>query len=189
MSGIRWLILAGSLFFSLSCAAAPTPVATTPPPLPTATVPQPTPTPTSTPQPTAPPPIENENSIIFPAEAVQDWWWWEAGYAEAGESWTPQPEQIAALEAALTPFLQTADDPWLKPDPPIWERLPAYERQYAGFMVDDKPIIYGNFFCNGENFEWRQDWVAVMDGGDCYFQVKYDVESDTLVNLSVNGES
>ena len=188
MSGIRWLILTCILFFGISCTAASTPVATLAP-VPTATVPQPTPTATATLEPTAPPPIESENSLIFPAEAVQAWLWREAGYPEAGQSWTPQPEQIAALEAALIPFLQTAEDPWLKPDPPIWERLPAYERQYAGFIIDDKHIIYGNFLCDGENFELWRDWVVVNDGGDCYFQVKYDVENDALFDLWVNGES
>lgn len=181
---IRWLILMSSLVFITHCAAAPTPPPTIPPPSPTATA---IPTVAATATPEASTVIQNENSIIFPAEAVQEGWWGEAGYREAGESWTPQPEQIAALEAALVPFLQNADDPWLKPDPPIWERLPDYERQYAGLVEEGQRIIYGNFFCDGEIFEWQQEWIVVDDGGDCYFQIKYDVERDRLFDLSVNG--
>ena len=49
-------------------------------------------------------------------------------------------------------------------------------------------IIYGNFFCSEED-NWRQEFVMAIDGGDCYFQVEYDVEIEKFIKLVVNGES
>jgi len=55
-------------------------------------------------------------------------------------------------------------------------------------VIGGKKIIYGNFFCSEED-NWRQEFVMVIDGGDCYFQVEYDVGSEKLIKLIVNGES
>jgi hypothetical protein len=104
--------------------------------------------PTPTPTDAAGTIILNERSVIFPADVVEEWWWFMMGYREAGAGWTPKPDQVAALEAALTPFLKTADDPWLRSDPPIWERVPQYQGQFIGLIEDGWPIIYGNYFCN-----------------------------------------
>jgi hypothetical protein len=136
--------------------------------------------------------VENtsdEKGVIFPAEVVRESWWFALGYFEAGENWTPDPAQVAALETALIPFLKTAKDPWLRPDPPIWERVPNYQRQYIGLIEDGRQIIYGNYFCNSAETDWRKELVQVNDGGDCYFQVKYDVETGTIYDLRVNGEA
>ncbi len=55
--------------------------------------------------------------------------------------------------------------------------------------VTGRQIIYGNYFCDNMGKNWRQEFVFVFDGGDCFFQVEYDVESGTFIKLWVNGES
>jgi hypothetical protein len=37
--------------------------------------------------------------------------------------------------------------------------------------------------------DWRQNVISVEDGGECYFQVEYDLESGTFIWLMVNGEA
>jgi hypothetical protein len=71
----------------------------------------------------------------------------------------------------------------------VWERLDEYQRQYIGLERNGKQIIYGNYFCDNMGKNWRSEIVFVLDGGDCYFQVEYDVESGTFTKLLVNGES
>ena len=127
--------------------------------------------------------------VIFPAEMVEEWWWFVMGYREAGENWTPSPSQVMTLEAALIPFLKMANDPWLRPEPPIWERVSDYSRQYIGLIEDGRKIIYGNYFCQSRGTDWQQEIEWVDDGGDCYFQVKYDVEAEAIYELRVNGEA
>ena len=46
----------------------------------------------------------------------------------------------------------------------------------------------GNYFCSDEA-NWRQELVMVIDGGECYFQVEYDVEGGLFTKLLVNGEA
>ena len=49
--------------------------------------------------------------------------------------------------------------------------------------------MYGNFFCEDGNNDWRKEFVFAIDGGECYFQVEYDLERGLFINLRINGES
>jgi hypothetical protein len=138
-----------------------------------------------TPQPAHP--DRNPNGVIFSADQTQanlDVIW----PAPEG-TWTPTEADVLKLEADLPAFLQTAQHAWLRPDPPIWEREPEYMRQYLGIVEDGREIIYANFFCRSDDTDWRSEFVFVMDGGDCYFNVKYDPQSGEFFDFSVNGEA
>jgi hypothetical protein len=135
---------------------------------------------------TPPPPVElNPNGVIFGQEQT------EASLDVLGEvdgTWEPSAADVAELEAALPAFLQSAENPWLREDPPIEERVPTYMRQYLGIIEDGEEIIYANFFCTINEMDWHNDFVFVLDGGDCFFQVKYNPASGEFFDLSVNGE-
>lgn len=104
------------------------------------------------------------------------------------DTWTPAQADIAELEAALPAFLETAENQWLRDDPPIEERVPEYMRQYLGIVEEGKEIIYANFFCTINEMDWSNEYVLVMDGGDCFFQVKYNPATGEFFDLAVNGE-
>jgi hypothetical protein len=67
--------------------------------------------------------------------------------------------------------------------------VPDYKRQYLGILENGEQIIYANFFCDATFEEWRQEFVLVNDGGDCFFQVKYNVATGEFYDFSVNGEA
>lgn len=137
---------------------------------------------------TPPPPAElSPNGVIFTAEQSEESLPWLVPEAEG--VWTPTAADVAALEADLIPYLHTAENPWLRPEPPIWERVPDYKRQYLGILEDGEQVIYANFFCDAYSGEWREELVLVSDGGDCFFQVKYNVATGEFYDLSVNGEA
>jgi hypothetical protein len=48
--------------------------------------------------------------------------------------------------------------------------------------------VWGNFFCRPPRADWRHEPVLVDDGGDCFFQLEYDVDAGRFSNLLVNGE-
>jgi hypothetical protein len=50
-------------------------------------------------------------------------------------------------------------------------------------------LILGNFFCDSAGVDWRENLVSIEDGGDCYFQVEYDVDRGFFILLLVNGEA
>lgn len=101
--------------------------------------------------------------------------------------WTPDRDQVQALEDKLASYLSHAA-PETYPGP--LRPLDEYTRQYAGIQVNGQKVIFVNFFCNpDEHDDWQQDFVLVMDGGSCYFELKYDVQTGALYDLSIHGES
>lgn len=133
-----------------------------------------------------------EDRVIFTAEAARTAWAWMFK-PPAGPPWTPALADVLALEQRLPDYLRGQLAPQYrgrKPKkPPLWERAPGYRRQYVGIGRNDRRLIYANFFCRSDNPNWRTMPVEVDDGGDCYFQVEYDVEKATFSNLSINGEA
>ncbi|MCC6456843.1 MAG: hypothetical protein IT328_17945 [Caldilineaceae bacterium] len=134
-----------------------------------------------------PPPQRSPNGVIFSAEQSAEVLPWLMSQAEG--AWTPTDADVAALEADLLPFLHTAEHPWLRPEPPIWERVPDYRRQYLGMIENGEQVIYANFFCDANIGDWQQEFVLVNDGGDCFFQVKYNPATGEFYDFSVNGEA
>jgi hypothetical protein len=131
----------------------------------------------------------DQNWVIFSAEQtekIQDeiaaWLFVSDGY------WTPAVDDILKIEENIAEYLiQNANNfHW---QPPVWERLDEYQRQYIGLERDGQQIIYGNFFCEDGNNNWNKEFVFAIDGGECYFQVEFDVESGLFIKLRVNGES
>jgi hypothetical protein len=99
--------------------------------------------------------------------------------------WTPAERDVLALEAGLAAFLR-ASAPARSPD--LWEKQPTYKRQYFGLIRDGKRLVYASFFCSVPGDEWRSQALFVMDGGDCFFQLTYDVERGVYGDLMVNGD-
>ncbi|MCB9460994.1 MAG: hypothetical protein H6670_15175 [Anaerolineaceae bacterium] len=125
--------------------------------------------------------------IIFDAEEDSDMlraYYWL--FPEGTEFWTPSRDDILALGENATRFLQTDDVTQFHPD--LWARYDDYWRQYVGFVRDGQRLIYANYFCRAEA-GWLDRLLEVADGGDCYFQLTYDVDSQRFVNWYVNGEA
>lgn len=134
---------------------------------------------------------QGENWTIFSESqaretGIADW------FAQNGEStgyWTPTEKDVLVVENEVGFFLQENSDAFRLQESPVWERLDEYNRQYLGIILGEKKIIYANFFCSQIDFDWRKDFVFVMDGGSCFFQFKYDVDTGEFFDLQVNGEA
>lgn len=113
---------------------------------------------------------------------------WLSSESDFGGYWTPTEEDILNLEGKLDSFLRENSEQF-NSQPPVWEQIKNYKRQYAGLIINGKQLIYGNFFCTETGVDWREEWVIVMDGGDCFFQLRFDMESGEFMNLMVNGEA
>ena len=137
------------------------------------------------------PPLESltlevdQNWVIVTREQAEEMASWLVG---SGNFWTPSVDNIFKLEDGLAEYL-SQNSSYFYRQPPVWQRLDEYQRQFIGLERGDRQIIYGNFFCNNIGMDWRKILVIVDDGGDCYFQVEYDVESGLFIKLMVNGEA
>ena len=124
--------------------------------------------------------------IIFPSERAE-----QMGLAPFFGStlegyWTPGEADIMELEGGLESYLQQEAS---RDHPDLWQRLPEYKRQYFGLLESGRREIYANFFRDTLGKDWKRDFVSVLDGGDCFFSVKYDVNTDAFFDLYVQGES
>ncbi len=103
-------------------------------------------------------------------------------------AFTPDNATVAALEKELPNFLAQNQKQFHAQKAPIAERLVQYKFQYWGEIENGKRVIFVNAFC--ANFDdWKTRRVFVLDGGDCFFNLKYDIDSGTFFDLQVNGEA
>ncbi|MEO0535226.1 MAG: hypothetical protein AAF215_15310 [Cyanobacteria bacterium P01_A01_bin.123] len=114
--------------------------------------------------------------------------------ADTVEFWSPSAADIAHLEAQILPALLTderlSDGVGFNPVRPLEEALPDYGRQYFGyFTTDGEAIIYTSFFCNASVEDLMDGGGPPLDGGDCYFQIHYNIDTDEYFDLYVHGEA
>jgi hypothetical protein len=132
--------------------------------------------------------------VIFSAEAAQERGLDFLVALHTTQFWTPSVAQVTALEVQVLPFLRTDerlnDGIGWRRTRPLEEALPDFTRQYLGYQNDNgDELIYASYLCNAPLDELTEHWAVVMDGGDCYFQVHYNVTTETYESLSVNGEA
>lgn len=106
----------------------------------------------------------------------------------ADGAWMPDADMVAALETRLPLFLAQNQNKFNPTKPPIVERLPQYKRQYWGEMENGKRVIEVNAMCRALD-GWQTQRIFIADGGDCFFNVKYNLDAGTFFDLSVNGEA
>ena len=135
-------------------------------------------------------PTRGDLWIVFPESraAEMNIGTWLVSEPDLGEYWTPTEEEILGLEGQLGTFLRQNSAAFNR-QPPVWEQLENYKRQYAGLTIKGRQVIHGNFFCTDTGLDWTQEWVLVFDGGDCFFQLQFDMESGSFIDLMVNGEA
>ena len=65
----------------------------------------------------------------------------------------------------------------------------GFKRQYVPVINSDgQKEIWINFFCDDWGSEnWKSDIMIVHDGGNCYFNLKVNLETKTYSELSING--
>jgi hypothetical protein len=132
-----------------------------------------------------------DDRAIFPRELAREKW------ARLGDStlefWTPALGDVLKLEERLPTYLRDdrearrAAEGCCPQSDPLWRRAPGYKRQYVGIVRRGHRRVYANFFCEAPTYDWHRDPVDVDDGGDCYFQVEYDVATGRFDNIAVNG--
>jgi hypothetical protein len=106
-------------------------------------------------------------------------------YVGETDFWTPTADDVKTLEAGLEAFLRERADPRL--DQKVLLTLREYNRQYVGIMENEHRKVYVLFYCNFPLEQLRDGVIIVNDGGDCFFQLKYDVDAQKFDELTVNG--
>jgi len=68
--------------------------------------------------------------------------------------------------------------------------LKRYKRQYIPMINNSgEKVVWINCFCNTWDKNWKNDLIIVMDGGNCYFNLKINLTTGKYYDLMVNGEA
>jgi hypothetical protein len=113
--------------------------------------------------------------------------------------WEPTGAQFERLLLALIVRFERSAD---RRGPAVAARIKAqmagtpsdnpqerYRVQLSGYMVSGKPILHAMFYCESSGFaaEWLDRPLAIDDGGDCYFEAWFDVETGEIPHAFITG--
>jgi len=100
-----------------------------------------------------------------------------------GGTWSPDQVAVSQLRSTLQPYVaaQAAQQhrqlqPWS-----------SYSFQYQGRGSAGGKFIFINAFCSPPDAYSAKRFVRVLDGGTCYFEVKYNPKTKTFYDLGFNG--
>lgn len=103
--------------------------------------------------------------------------------------WLPQPNDIAAMEKGMAPYLLASKEPSAIE---IAKNLDKYKRKYFGFKKSGDNWILVVGLCSQY---WRRNGTTfqsvkrpMSDMGRCYFSVEYNVKHRNFVELYIDGE-
>ena len=67
--------------------------------------------------------------------------------------------------------------------------LENYKIQFFGGINEGERILWANYFCDDANIDWEKEIVSVDDGGNCFFNVKINLETREIFDFYINGEA
>jgi len=68
--------------------------------------------------------------------------------------------------------------------------LKRYKRQYIAVTNDKgEKVVWVNCFCDTWKKNWRKEVIFVLDGGNCYFNLKFNLTKGEYYELMVNGDA
>jgi hypothetical protein len=90
--------------------------------------------------------------------------------------------RIAQLETRLKRYLGSETAPQgnlLAARLGSYVGLASYKRQYLGYTDHGKRLVLVNGFCEkywkeDDPYSWRERLVIILDGGPCFFRLRYD---------------
>jgi hypothetical protein len=135
--------------------------------------------------------------IIFSAAEVKKVAEWDAELDMGPRYWVPTAGEITQLESRLLPYLHneasSGHDRFKRTQVnEIITKFSRYKRQYLGFTSYGKKWILVNGFCADTmdiDKEWREHFVSVSDGGECFFNVRFDPSDLHFEQLEINGDA
>lgn len=116
--------------------------------------------------------------VVMPRDVARDVIWAEG---EIEGYWLPGEPRLEAAEDAIAERAGLIEEPDRAP------MLAGY-RQYGGFIEHGERKIFVNSFCKDFD-DWRGQYILVMDGGPCFWNAVYNVDTGEVEHLYVNGSA
>ncbi|WP_422084142.1 hypothetical protein [Ulvibacterium sp.] len=150
--------------------------------------------------------IEKEEKDFVVLEFNQDWYWI---YKNAEPSNLKKVEldliEQILIKAVEEYNLGNLDEiekrkKWFKKEFPekhfdeSWPKLTIYlkdyKRQYFPVITENgEKEVWVNLFCTTEYTNWREEIVIYYDGGNCFFNLKINLDNQSYLDFHVNGHA
>jgi hypothetical protein len=118
------------------------------------------------------------------------------------EKWNPTTEDLEVVQEVLDNAIQQNEFNFLKS--PVKKSIQDYYRQYVPYLNEKGVrIIEINAFCKipeipplseskskeWTKMDWKKEYIEVTDGGNCYWQVKINVDKKEYTGLMRNSKA
>ena len=121
-------------------------------------------------------------SFVFGANAEPENRWVQV--EEGG--WVPDTETISRIKEQIESCVRDQ----VKTDGRKIREWKTYTFQYQGQEESGKKFVFVNAFCiNDKRWKLNKQMVFVLDGGTCFFNLKYYPEKNQFFGLLINGEA
>ena len=117
------------------------------------------------------------SSLAIAAFLVGSW------FPIAGGTWTPDQGAVAQLRAALQPYVVAQARGQRRKLQP-WS---SYSFQFQGRGNAGGKFIFISAFCSTPDAYAAKRFLQVLDGGTCYFELKYNPKTKAFYDLGFNG--
>jgi hypothetical protein len=103
-----------------------------------------------------------------------------------GGAWSPRPDVSLRIRAELQPAIAKLAGSQFERFRP-WQE---YKFQFQGQESDSGKFVAISALCTvDESQDLTKQFLLVLDGGTCFFEVKYDPKSHRFYDLIVHGEA
>ncbi|MBE2218091.1 MAG: hypothetical protein IAE90_07810 [Ignavibacteria bacterium] len=124
------------------------------------------------------------NRVLLPLPESMLW-----VFGRNSSRFDPGEDDIAAAEEILQACFSKESSGTRNPF--FTRKLENYHRQFAGVILENgDKVIWINCFCYVDNEyfrRWKEQFVMVDGGGNCFFNVKVNLNTKQYYELMVNG--
>jgi hypothetical protein len=123
--------------------------------------------------------VNGNEGVILPPDAAPELLS-TFGWDDVEDFWLPTEEDLHVAEDTIGRHISRT--------PTMGDGMLEAYRQYGGFVENGERKIFVNSFC-AEFDDWRSSVIFVMDGGTCFWQAVYNVDTGEIEHIAVNGEA
>jgi len=119
-------------------------------------------------------------AIVTSVNAAEPW------IKVAGGKWDPSPKMLANLKAQIESYVRSQ----AKAQSKELKRWKDYTFQYQGQEEKGRKFIFINaLYRLNDRQTLDKQIIVILDGGSCFFNLKYDPNQKVFFDLSINGEA
>ncbi len=118
--------------------------------------------------------------VVTSVNAAESW------IKVAGGKWDPSPQMLTNLKTQIESYVRSQ----AKAQNRELRQWKDYTFQYQGQEEKGRKFIFINALCRPNHQQaLDKQIIVILDGGSCFFNLKYDPKRKVFFDLFINGEA